>query len=68
MREQKLCPFINNGVPCVDQDLASGMWQCVEAKCAMWRLQTAVKNYERTADGTTYDNVMVGYCGLVGNP
>ena len=37
MSEPKLCPFIMNGVACVDQDLVSGMWDCVENKCAMWR-------------------------------
>jgi len=67
MSEPKLCPFIKNGVACVDQDLVSGMWDCVENKCAMWREGTIDK---RTVyDGGALSHLTYeGYCGLAGKP
>ena len=67
MRDKKLCPFLNHGVPCVDQDLVSGMWQCVEDKCQMWR-ETPVlvfDHIQKTWDKTGRSEF---YCGLAGKP
>lgn len=75
-KEPKLCPFIQNGVANVDQDIVSGMWECVEDKCAMWRETNPNTWIEITSPVEVEDRVATikriptldGHCGIAGKP
>lgn len=45
--------------------------QCLEKECAAWRMKKAMKPYEDNVGTTVFVNrdwVLVGYCGLAGEP
>ena len=75
MSETKLCPFITpigHGPDGQEIYLSppSKWGNCVQDKCAMWRITTVVVGHEVVDHdgplGKIYENV--GYCGLAGKP